>query len=155
MRRVVAWVTLLIVLIAVLPASADEHELFIICNPNSYVCVRGSPDKGAERTGLLDCGDSVITDGEKKNGFLHILWITEADEGWVFLGYVVEDKPIIETVHANVAATGRVAARRYIGGKRRCWVNVCSEVKVYARTDEWAVTNKGFIQSQYLEIWYE
>ena len=96
----------------------------------------------------------IRTDGKTRNGFLHIYGVTEYGEGWVHTGYVVDDAPIIETCYATVAATGRVKARRYIGGKRSSWVSVCTDVRVFARSEEWAVTSKGYIPMRYLEVWY-
>jgi len=46
-------------------------------------------------------------------------------------------------------------ARRNIRGKRTAWLAVCSEVRVYARSEEWAVTSRGFVRMEYLEVWYE
>lgn len=136
-------------------AGAEDEEKYILCNPriDNHVAVRKSPRRGAEETGRLECGDKIWTDGKTRNGYLHIYGITEDGEGWVHKGYVVDDRPVIEKYIATVAASGRVAARRYIGGKRNKWLEVCTDVKVYAKSDEWAVTNEGYIQIKYLECW--
>lgn len=155
MKRLISVILILTILTAVLPVSAEEHEYFIICNPKSYVCVRRTPKKGAEESGRLDCGDKFISDGKKKNGYIHVLGVTEDGEGWVHRGYVIEDQPTVENLRATVAATGRVKTRRYIGGKKLEWLEVCTDVWVYAISDEWAVTNRGFIRTKYLEVWNE
>ena len=137
-------------------AGAEEKEMYVLCDPKptNRVCVRRFPKKGAEETGYLTCGDKVLTDGKTKNGFVHVIGITEDGEGWVHKGYLVEDKPIIEGCFATVTASGRVMTRRYIGGKKSGWVEVLTDLKVYARSEEWAVTNKGYIRTKYLEVWY-
>lgn len=156
MRRVIAWLAILAVVFAVLPGFADEDECYIICNPKSYVCVRRSPRKGAEETGRLDFGDNIFTDGKKKNGFIHVIDITEDSEGWVFAGNVISDKPEqLMNAWANVAATGRVMSYRWVNGAKNNWIQVGTQVVVYAMSDEWAVTDRGYIRTQYLEVWYE
>ena len=137
-------------------ALCEDYEVFILCNPKTPVNVRSSPKKGTQIVGRLDFGDSIWTDGEKRNGFLHVYGIGEAGEGWLFAGYVVEDEPEkLERAWASVAASGRVMSYRWIGGKRKSWLQVCDQVKVYAISEEWAYTNKGYIRTKYLEVWYE
>lgn len=156
MKRIVACILLLTLIFACSTAFADEYKVFIICNPKTPVIVRKTPRKGAEETGRLDFGDDVLTDGRKKNGYLHIIGVTEVGEGWIFAGNTVTDQPVKLTgARANIAATGRVMTYRWINGKRNGWVQVCEEVKVYAISEEWAVTNRGYIRTKYLEVWYE
>lgn len=152
----VIFILLAIIFLAVGIAKADETR-FILCDPKptNHVAVRRSPRKGAEETGRLFCGDEILTDGKTKNGYLHILGMTEYGEGWVHTGYVVDDQPVIEICNATVAANGRVMSWRYIGNKKNGWLDVCTEVKVFARSDEWAVTSKGYIRMKYLEVWQE
>lgn len=137
-------------------AGAEEETKYILCNPKptNHVSIRRSPKKGAEETGRLDCGDDIITDGKTRNGYLHILGYTEDGEGWVHLGYVVDDKPIIEKCNGTIAANGRVMSWRRVGSGKNEWLDVCDQVKIYARSEEWAVTSKGYIRTKYLEVWY-
>ena len=155
MKRIIALVIVLTASIVCFTAFSESSDKYIICNPESYVLVRKSPKNTAEATGRLDCGDTIQTDGKQKDGFLHILGVTEFGEGWVFQGYIVDDEPMIEQGKATVTANGRVAARKYIGSKEYKWVKVCTDVKLLARSEEWAVTDKGFIKTEYLELWYE
>lgn len=156
MRLLISILAVICVLSAILAVSVAEDEYFIICNPKTYVCVRKSPKKSAEETGWLDFGDSILTDGVKKNGYLHVLGITEDGEGWVFAGNVVGDKPQkLKNARANVAATGRVMSYRWINGARNGYVKLGTDVYVYAISDEWAVTDRGYIRTEYLEVWYE
>lgn len=157
MHRVALITLILILLSACYLAGAEDRTMYILCDPKTenHVAIRRSPRKTAEETGRLECGDYVITDGKTKNGYLHVLGVTEYGEGWVFKGYVVDDPPVIERCNASITASGRVMARRYIGGKRAGWLKVCDEVKVYAMSEEWSVTSRGYIRTKYLEVWHE
>lgn len=156
MRRMIAVILCLAVIFGVLTAFADDYSVFILCNPKTPVNVRRSPKKGNNVSGRLDFGDSVMTDGEKRNGYLHVLGVTEDGEGWIFAGYVIEDEPEkMEQTRANVAASGRVMSYRWIDGKRNGWVKVGTDLRVLAISDEWAVTDRGYIRTEYLEVWHE
>ena len=157
MNRVLAVIMALVVMILSVPASAEETIMYILCKPSvtNHVCIRRSPRKKAEETGMLDCGDSFYTDGETRNGYIHVIGLTEYDEGWVHAGYVVADPPVIESCWGTIAATGRVRSRNRIDGKQTAWLDVGSDLRVYARSYEWAVTNRGYVKMKYLEVWYE
>jgi hypothetical protein len=135
-------------------AKGEEQECWILCQPDSWVYARMNPSKKSQELGRLECGDKVYTDGKTKNGFLHIygLWF-ELDEGWVKKGYVVFDEPYRPFLYeTNISSNGRVMARKTIDGKRRCWLKDGQAIKVYMMTDEWAVTNKGFVKSRFIDI---
>ena len=157
MKAIMIIFLLILFMIMCWMAGAEESEKYILCNPKptNHVAIRRSPRKGAEETGRLDCGDSFWTDGKTKNGYLHILGYTEDGEGWVHLGYVVDDPPIIEKCNATVAATGRVMSWRRVNSGKNGWLKVCDQLKVYARSEDWAVTNKGYVRMKYLEVWYD
>ena len=150
-------IPIILLLLVICQLAGAEETRFILCNPKpeNHVAIRRSPRKGAEETGRLDCGDPIITDGKIKNGYLHILGMTEDGEGWVHTGYVVDDKPVVDRCMATVAARGRVMARRFIGGKRTEWLAVCSDVRVFAMSVEWAVTNRGYVRTEFLEVWHD
>lgn len=156
MKRATAIIVLITVVFALLSAFAEDRQVFILCDPETPVNVRRTPKKGAEVSGRLDFGDEVETDGLIRNGYLHVIGITEDGEGWIFAGYVVDDPPVkLERAMATVASNGRVMAHRWIGGKRKCWLKVETDLRVYAISDEWAVTEKGYVRTEYLEVWYE
>ena len=156
MKRLIAFLLLLAGLQGCFSALADDYKVFILCNPKTPVIVRESPKKGGNEAGRLDFGDEVWTDGRKRNGYLHVLDVTEAGEGWIFAGNTVTDQPEKLTgARANIAATGRVMSYRWVNGKRNGWVEVGTQVIVFAISDEWAVTNKGYIRMKYLEVYYE
>ena len=134
-------------------AMAEEYDMFVICAPGSYVNIRSSPSKGGDEAGRLDCGDSVTTDGKERNGYIHVLGMTDYGDGCVYKGYLVPDRPRIGTCKASIAASGRVACYQYANGKRTGWIKNGADLKVYVISDEWAVTNKGFVRCRHLEVW--
>lgn len=156
MKKLLCMIIVLASLVTCFTAVAEDRQVFIFCNPKTSVNIRKTPKKGGEVSGRLDFGDQVMTDGKKKNGFLHIYGVTENGDGWIFAGYVIEDQPIrTERTWASIAASGRVMSYRWVSGMKNGWVQLCEDVKVYAWSDEWAVTSKGYIRTKYLEVWYE
>ena len=135
-------------------ASADEVTTgYVICQPNDFVNIRRNPDKNSECVGMFETGEEIYLDGIKKNGYMHIVSTgLETDDGWISKGYVVYDKPEYVNEHATIVSKGRLAARKNVNGKRTRWLKPLATVKVYYWTDEWCVTNCGYVQSQYLEL---
>ena len=139
--------------IVISTAHGDEfYEIrYVICK--DYVNARSSPNKKQEPIGRLETGDIVHTDGVKKNGYLHCVDLDFEDcEGWVFAGYLTEYKPETLWQNATVVSKGRLAARNYIKGKRTKWLKPGASVKVYYWSDDWSLTNYGYVQTQYLEL---
>ena len=131
-------------------AKADEIR-YVMCM--DYVNVRFSPNKKQEPIGRLETGDAVTTDGKKRNGYVHCVNLDfEYSEGWVFGGYLVEDPPENIGQTATIVSKGRLAARKYVNGKRTRWMKPMASVKVYCWSDEWSLTNCGYVQSKYLEL---
>ena len=128
----------------------SEDGYFTICQPDSSVCVREHAKRTSQQTGYLTLGDWVASDGRTENGYTHVIGITEAGEGWVFSGSLVEDEPVIEEKEARIKSNGRVACRRYVNGARRKWLKNGDKVVVYAWCEEWCITNQGFIKTEYL-----
>ena len=132
----------------------DYQTLYVMCRPKSFVNVREFPKKKAKEVGRLECGDEVLTLNEKRGKFVKIYGPTfECGTCWVHRGYLTDEKPdIYEDGKAyTVKAKGRVALRRYIRGARRAWIKSGKTLTVYAITSEWALTNRGFIMTEYLE----
>ena len=130
-------------------AFAETEPVWILCQPDSYVNIREKPSGRSNSVGYAECGDVFETDGKTKGGFLHVIAAIEAGEGWISLGYVVYEQPVYVGYKMIVNSKGRVNARKTIDGKRRCWVYPGDIVTVYWMAD-WAVTNRGFIKSEYL-----
>jgi hypothetical protein len=95
----------------------------------------------------------VETDGIRKAGFVHIVDCSmECSEAWVSERYLVEDQPTVLEIRVQIIGGGRVAARRYINGERQAWLKPGRELTVYAWTDEWAITNRGYVKTAYLGV---
>lgn len=133
-------------------AGADL-QVWVICQPGDEVNVRARATRKSESLGRLTTGDAVLFDGTTRDGFCRVKVPLEEPEGWIHAGYLSTEKPVdMGGALYEVRASGRVAARKYIHGPRRCWVVDGSLVNVYWMAGEWAVTSKGFIQAEYLEV---
>lgn len=136
-------------------ASADEYDDitvgYVICV--DYVNVRQFPNKNGEPIGMYEAGTKVYLDGKKRNGYLHIIDTgLELCEGWIKKGYIVYDEPINVNQSAVIVSKGRLAARNCVNGRRTRWLKPLASVKVYYWSDEWCVTNCGYVQTKYLEL---
>lgn len=135
----------------------DEHEeefelAWVVCMPNDYVNIRSKPSSHGLFTGYLEPGDMVYLDGKRRNEFYHCVGLsTEAGEGWVHGGYLVRDEPEYIDRDAKIISNGRLAARKYVDGKRTRWLKSKATVHIYYWSEEWAVTNCGYIRSRFLE----
>lgn len=132
-------------------ARADEITTpgFILCK--SYVLIRMAPSRKAQEIGQLDPCDTVEIDGRTKDGYAHIV---APCDGWVHAGYIVFSEPKAVNATATVTARKRVACRKWIDGPNvdsKPWLVSGSEVKVLWMTSEWALTNRGYIKSTWLE----
>ena len=131
----------------------DYEVAYAICAKDDHVNIRMFPNKKQDPIGFLDPGDEVWLDGRKKNGFVHCVGLgIEGGEGWVYAGYLVGDKPVAMNRSATIVSKGRLAARKCVDGKRTRWLKPLASVKVYFWSDEWCVTNCGYVRSEYLEL---
>ena len=150
MKRLIALVLLAVILAG--SACAEEKTVWVLCQPDSYVTIRSSPKKTARESGQAYPGDEFRTDGKKRGGYIHVFAPNEDGEGWISKKYVTESEPTAYpdgiTMTVNVK---QVNCRMCVGGRRRGWLKRGSEVTVYLISDDWAVTNYGYIQSRYLE----
>lgn len=135
--------------------------VYAMCDPRegrNKVHVRAKPTKDSAELGYLECGDSFLTDGESRDGWIRCCNIGEACEGWVFCGYVTTEKPEMVMEQYCCVAKNRVAVRRWQGGpqiirnKRKLWLNNCEDVTVFCIADGWACTSIGYIQAEWLEV---
>ena len=134
---------------------AFAEDVWVLCQPDSYVNTRPYANKKQEPNGYMECGWHAETEGKTKNGYLYISMSNEDGYGWIHKGYVVYSEPVIMTFETNIYSQGRVACWRSIGGNRRCWAHEGDVVIVYAVSKEWSVTNKGFIKTKYLGVNYD
>lgn len=131
-------------------AHAETKEAYVLCD--GYVNIRQTASKKSTVIGRFECGEPLTLDGKSKNGFLHCTNLAlESDEGWIHSGYVVYDEPISANESATVISKGRLAARNRVNGNRIRWLKPQASVKVLWWSNDWCVTNCGYIQSKYLE----
>lgn len=136
---------------------ADDYiaDVYAICKPGDFVNVRATPKKNGEVVGRFDCGDKLRTDWETQNGYLHVFVSLEVDEAWIHLGYVSAWEPEWKAGEtAVIVSDGRVACRRWCDGPRidgrAGWVQPGTQIQVFYQTQEWCVTNRGYIRTEYL-----
>ena len=136
-------------------AYAEEAygRIWILCDPESYVCIRSGPGKSADTFGGTTCGRSLETDGKRKNGFIHVINLaSEMDSGWVSTMHVVSEEPEAMKQTAIVVSNGRLAARSGIDGKVRKWLKPMERVTVLYWTSAWCLTDRGYVKSEFLEF---
>jgi len=137
-------------------AEESTTTMWVLCkpedNPRNYVHVRRGPGRKYESLGRFVNGDRVEVDGTTKDGFAHVIHVAlEEDEGWIHAGYLVDEEPLdAKGMVYEICSNGRVACRKNVDGTRIGWVVDGSQVRVWGYTSEWAVTNKGFIQTKYI-----
>ena len=154
MKRILSLILALILALSLITAGAEEFTLWVMCKPNTYVNVRYTPKKNGQICGYLDSGDSFTSDGEVRNGFISALDAGEG--GWVSEKYVVDEEPVIVNEYYICVALNRAACRQWINGPRikgkLGWIKNGVRVKVYMITGEWALTARGYIRSEWLEV---
>ena len=131
-------------------AESELSEVWVLCQPDSFVNVRMHPRKDSESIGRLELGDMGYTDGKSKNGFLHIMYPGLECDGWISKGFISRTTVFVEKIHAKIASRGKVRCRRSVNGTRRKWLKNGSEIIVFGYGDDWAVTDYGFIQVKFL-----
>lgn len=131
-------------------ASETTTTAWALCE--SYINVRLWPSKKATAVGYLDPCDPVEVDGRTKDGFAHIV---EPMDGWVHAGYLVFSEPTKSDEKYTVIAKKRVAARRWVDGPQmgqKPWLINGSEVQVLYWSEDWSLTNRGYVKSEFLEV---
>ena len=134
-----------------------ESDAWVICKPGDLVNVRACPSNKSTSIGLFECGYVFRTDWEAKNGWIHAINLSlEETEGWIYAGYVSAWEPEWKAGEtAVIVSDGRVACRRWCDGPRidgrAGWVQPGTQIQVFYQTQEWCVTNRGYIRTEYLE----
>jgi hypothetical protein len=154
LRCILAAVVLAAVVIIAVQAGAEDVTRWVLCRPGDYINLRLEPSKDSMSVGYLECGDEFQTDGTTRNGWIRVLNAGEC-ECWIYSGYVAEVQPeYTGGGWYTVTARRQVAARRWVDGPkvaRRPWLKCGAEVRVYCIAGKWAVTNRGYVQSEWLE----
>lgn len=132
--------------------AAELEEGWILCQPDSEVNVRARASKQSEVVGRCFLGDRVLIDRRTADWVHCVDLCCESGEGWVKASYVDEWEPeiYVQGVKA-VTKAGKVNARYCIGGRVRKQLKKGVTVTVYAESEDYAVTNQGFIKPEYLE----
>ena len=152
MKKAVFLILCLTAIIACFTAFADEVEYFILCRPGATVNVRISPKNRAEIIAGKSFGDKVVSDGLERNGYVHVVGLAaEVEDGWIYKALLSEDQPAAVDMMTEVFG-GRVACRKYPDGKLIRWLKDGSQVRVYAVTDKWCVTEYGYVMTDFLTI---
>ena len=146
---------LILIVAIILPITclAVEEAMYVICMPNDRVNIRLGASRTSSSVGWCEAGDLVYYDGQTKNGYRHCVGLgVEAGEGWIHKGYLVDEPVEYINKDATVVSKSRLAARKYVNGKRTRWLKPGGVVRIYYWTNEWALTNCGYVQSAYLEL---
>ena len=156
MRIILAVILGLVIVSGVVYNCLSEENLeqaYIICMPNDRVNIRLGPSRTSSSEGWCEAGDIVYLDGKFKHGYAHCVGLgVEAGEGWIHKGYIVYEEPEYVNCSATIVSKSRLAARKYVGGKRTRWLKAGAQLKVYYWTESWSLTNCGYVQSKFLEL---
>ena len=60
-------------IIMMLQEAGLAEDVWVLCDPNSFVCVREAPRKTAFAVGGITCGTLLETDGKEKGNFIHVI----------------------------------------------------------------------------------
>ena len=140
---------------AVADADNDTLTCWVMCKPGDYIHIREWPGRNAVVLGRLECGDSFETTGRTKDGWAEVACSLEDTRGWIYSGYLVFEEPVQLGEYGKtctISANGRVACRKWADGPRRAWTVNGSTVKVYAYASDWALTSKGWIRTEYIDL---
>jgi len=128
------------------------EDCWVMCDPESYVCIREQPRKSSEGFGGATCGSLMETDGKQKNNYIHVIDVpAEETEGWISTQYIVYDEPVRMNQKALVVSNGKLAARKGINGKVKTWLQPMTEVTILIYSNEWCITNYGYVMTEFLE----
>ena len=161
MKKKVAIAAALILLVGfllgtlIIRVQAEEQTItaWVLCQPGDYVNARTGHSRRSQSTGRFETGDELELDGKTDDGFVHVVGPNlESGDYWVYVGYVAMDEPEWYGDEMEVIGTARVAARKNMTGEVRKWLQPGDKVMVYWITEEWAVTNRGFIRTEWLEV---
>jgi hypothetical protein len=163
-EKIISAVMIALAFIFGAPCVSAETEIevpcWVLCQPGDHVNLRIDARRDSKSVGWLECGDEFETDGTSRNGWIRVLDAGEC-ACWIYSGYVVTDEPVrIEEGEQNYVcvARERVACRRWVDGPqiringRLSWLKNGSDVSVFYIAGDWAVTSRGYIRAEWLEV---
>lgn len=151
MKKFHAAILLLILLPVVAASYVRAETMYVIVQDE--LNVRAKPSLGSHVYGRLFTGDQVEV-VRTYNGWCFLEGLhSEEGVGWVSQKYIVSD-PVTQMYESSavVRASGRVAIRDCIDGKRIAWVHPGDVVSVYGMSDSWSVTDRGYIKTDFLVL---
>lgn len=146
-------VSVVLLALVVWATTAEAEYGWIMCRPGSEVNLRSDATTHSRTVGRIFFGDRVDIDRTYR-GWVHSSSIVlEEEDCWISADYVVYDEPIgfPEGRKFTIRANGRVAAWKGLRCKERnCWLKPGDTVVVYAISEDFALTNKGYVRREYL-----
>ena len=152
--RLVVYILIVFIAIVVLCSAIDARaDYFVLCKPGSEINVRAKAKLKSPVIATAFFGQRIKTDGQEKNGFVHAVNLNaETCTGWIYKGLLVEDEPIATGGQAQVFGAERVACRKYADGKVIRWAQDGENVRLYAISADWCVTDRGYLRTDFLTV---
>lgn len=134
-------------------AFTEQNNAWIMCKPGGEVNIRPRATTHGQPIGRFAFGDGFVASRAYKDWVYSGSLGIEEGEGWVSADYVVYDRP--EEIPGGrvytVRASGRVAIWKGLScSSRACWVRPGDRVTVWALSEGWALTDRGYIRRSYL-----
>ena len=130
----------------------EMDQVFVMCQPDSYVVIRSSPRKAYNESEYGFAGERLYTDWKVKNGYLHVYGPFEDVSGWIKQIYVSVWEPYVYQDGKDFVVVSRYAnCRKWMNGPKKGSVKKGKIIKVFLEGAEWCVTNYGYIKTSCLE----
>lgn len=144
MRRILA---LIMIILMVSPAKAD----WVMCQPKGEVRVRKRPSIDSEEVARVYPMDEVEVD-KVQGRWRHITIGCETGEGWIRDDHLSATEPeCFPEGKIFITTRGKLAVRKSINGEVKRKVKKGTKVKVFYKSDDWCVTDIGYIKTEFLE----
>lgn len=139
-------------------ACAEESSCWVICQDQDgrpgEVIIRERPTRKSAEAGAAVAGTRLRTDWQESGNWIHLVDLNnETGEGWICKDYIVFDEPVRLELEGAIRGTGRVACRKSIDGELKRWAKPGQVLTVYWISSEWAVTDLGYIRSEYVGVY--
>lgn len=160
MKKFLAFVMALVFVTGAFSLASANMKMHVLCDPNSYVNIRKDPNSKAYIMGKLYAMDDVTVIASRTVGnttwYQIDVFLESGNVGWVSGGFLVYDEiSYYKTgVEAKIKAKGGVHSRKSIDGKIRSKIKDRSTVQVFLYSNEWCVTNRGYIKTKFID-WKE